>query len=216
MAKRERDESRKETIGMQSYVGNVEKEEYYDEENFDVGLTAEIGEVMYFLNIIANKQVFEETGKITIDENNSRIFRVKICYIEYKSINNSVIMVGKDAYGRKIKCTQEYFFQTYEDAKNALTELTKLFNEEDKCDDIYEHFEKTIKIKYRYAMHFTVKPFDILLEKENHFTVIGVEVYIYEDNSSKFAIVPAGEHIYIRGKRVIPGLKLIPYKITKY
>ena len=214
MAKTERNEI-KEIIGRNNYSTEIEKYDDSDEETFDVGLTAGIGDIMYFLNIVADKHVFEKSGKIQIDEKNSRIFRVKICYIEYKSTYNSVIMVGKDDYGRKIKCTQEYFFQTYEDAKNALAELIRLFDKEDKSSDIYEDFEKAIKIKYTYAMHFTVKPFDILLEKENHYTVIGVEVDIYEDNSSRFGVIPAADHMYIRNKRVIPGLKFIPYKIIK-
>lgn len=188
--------------------------EIVNEDSFDIGLTGNIGEKMYFLNLQLDKEALEKDGNVVVWADETNIYPVTIYKIAYKS-GFPVIMDGIKETGKKVSFVQEMFFETYKDALSAVQKIKKIYENGSKYRDLYEVFEESIDIKYRFIWKFAIERYDIILNPDNHYTIKDIEAAIDPANAY-FNVSKTEDHMYIPTKKIIAiNNNFVPFIIRK-
>lgn len=189
-------------------------EKIENEDSFNVLLTGSVGEKMYFINLQIDKKAVEKDGSIIVLTDENSIQPVIIYKMIYKSCF-PVIMIGINEQGEKVTSVQEMFFEKYEDAVSTLKEIKKIY-ENSRCNkDLYELYEETIEIKYRFIWEFAFERYDIILNSNFHYTIKDIEATIDQQNA-QFLALKTEDHMYFPKKKVIQVHNdFVPFKIRE-
>ena len=211
----ERDNKIKELVANVANNKVDDKEEITD--TFDTKLTACPGDYMYFVDIRPEKPIIDTDVKLFAKPENMKVIKVQILKLMYDSGSNMVILVGKDLYGKQYKTAQEYFFESQKLAKEAIDRLCEDYekNRDSKSYDVFDVFDREIKIKYRYTIEFLLKPYDIVLTRNKHFTVEAIEFFLDIDERTTFGFRPASDILYLKNKKIVDETRFASFEVKR-
>lgn len=147
---------------------------------FDTKLVATIGEQVYYL-----QPDFDWNNKnkmlVTVD----KIVKSIVYEISYAT-GCTVLLHCVNEQGKKFSATQELFYLSKEEAKDAVLKINQYYK---KCFDfswesVEELMSKGVNVNYRYWLKFPVKPQDILLEDNEYYIANRVIAEICADYAS--------------------------------